>query len=309
MTTAFLYAGQGSQHPGMGKDLYEHCPTFARVYDKIPGALKDLCLNGPADALSATENTQPAMVAFAIGVTTLLAEAGIHPDYTAGLSLGEYSALYAAGVFDEKTAIDLVTYRGKVMADASQGIDVGMAAVMQLDAVTLAAICTKASASGKVFIANLNCPGQIVISGEKAGVDQACQLAKAAGARRCVPLRVSGPFHTPFMKSAGDALAVRFKTTPFHPMRIPVCFNCLGREIHGDERIPDLLERQVQSPVHMEATLCRLAELGVDTWVEIGPGKTLSGFVKKTLKGAHPVSLETREDIAKFIALQKENRL
>lgn len=299
MTIAFLYAGQGAQHVGMGADLYERYPTFAKVFDeaKLPFDLKALCFNGPAEKLNQTAYTQPAMVAFAIGVTNVLREVGIVPDMAAGLSLGEYSALYAAGVWDAATTLDLIAFRGQAMAKASEGLDVGMAAVMNLDRDALAAVCAEAASAGVVEMANFNCPGQVVISGDKAAVDRACELAKAAGARRCVPLAVSGPFHTSFMKPAGDALAQKFRAIPFNEPRIPVLFNTLGDVKPEGVGIPELLEKQVQSPVYLEETIRKMADLGVDTFVEIGPGKALSGFVKKTLRGTKPLRVETADDI------------
>ena len=214
------------------------------------------------------------------GVTAALFDAGIRPDYVAGLSLGEYSALEASGVFAAKAAIELAAYRGAAMASASKGVSSAMTAVLMLDRESLARCCEEAG--GMVRICNYNCPGQIVIGGEADAVARAGELAKAAGARRLLPLRVSGPFHTPLMQPAAKALHERFKTEPFGEMQIPVLFNCLGQE-KGSETIPSLLERQVVSPVMMEDTLRELARLGVDTFVEIGPGTALSGFVRKTL--------------------------
>ena len=260
MKLAVLYAGQGAQHPGMGKEFYESSPAFRAAFDSaaLDFDLHRVCFEDPDGVLNQTEYTQPCMVAFACGVTAVLAEHGVQPAYTAGLSLGEYSALEAAGVFTAKQAIELAAYRGKAMADAAKGIDCGMTAVLGLDRTALSACCEQASALGCVQICNYNCPGQLVIGGEKAAVDKAAELAKAAGARRCLPLKVSGPFHTRLMAPAGDALAERFKTERFREMQIPVLFNCLGREKADADTIPDLLVRQVQSSVYMEDTLRRL---------------------------------------------------
>lgn len=304
MKLAFLYAGQGAQHVGMGRDLYEIYPAFRQVLDSAPVDfdLKPLCFDGPEDQLNDTRYTQPCMVAFAAGVTALLREAGITPDYAAGLSLGEYSALQCAGVFDAKTAISLVAFRGQAMADAVQGRPCGMAAVLGMDRDALKAVCAEASDAGVVECTNFNCPGQIVISGDAAAVDKAGELAKAAGAKRVLPLKVSGPFHTSLMAPAGDALREKFQSVDFGAMEIPVLFNCLGDLKGQADTIPNLLERQVQSSVYLEDTIRRLGELGVDTVVEIGPGRTLSGFVKKTVKGIKCYPVETAQELQAAIA-------
>ena len=298
MKIAFLYAGQGSQHPGMGADLYEAYPEFRAVLDsaEVGFDLKTVSFTDPDGVLNQTEYTQPCMVAFAAGVTAVLAERGITPDYAAGLSLGEYSALQCAGVFTAAQAVSLAAFRGKAMASAAAGRPCGMTAVLGLDREKLLEACQKASDAGVVEIANYNCPGQLVIGGEQAAVDKAAGFAKELGARRCLPLKVSGPFHTSLLAPAGDALRERFRTEAFGEMRIPVLFNCLGREMGPGDTIPALLEKQVQSSVYMEDTIRRLAELGVDTIVEIGPGKALSGFVKKTAPAIKTCAVETCAD-------------
>ena len=311
MKLAFLYAGQGSQHAGMGADLYASSPVFRRVMDEAAAAvdfdLKTTCFEDPEGVINQTQYTQPCMVAFAAGVTAMLAEEGIRPEYAAGLSLGEYSALECAGVLDAKTAVELVAFRGKAMAKASEGLACGMTAVLALDRDRLQACCDEASALGVVQICNYNCPGQLVIGGQKAAVDRAAELAKEAGAKRCLPLKVSGPFHTALMHPAGVALAERFAGVTFAPMRMPVLFNCLGHEKAPADSIADLLVRQVQSSVYLEDTIRRLAELGVDTVVEVGPGRAISGFVKKTVGSAMTcLNIETAEDFAAAVAQLKE---
>ena len=310
MKLAVLYAGQGAQHPGMGKEFYEASPAFRAAFDsaELDFDLHRVCFDDPDGVLNQTEYTQPCMVAFACGVTAVLAEKGVKPAVVAGLSLGEYSALEAAGVFTAKQAVELAAYSGKAMADAAKGIDCGMTAVLNLDRDTLAKCCEEASAEGVVQICNYNCPGQLVIGGEKAAVDNAAERAKQAGARRCIPLKVSGPFHTRLMAPAGDALAKRFETEAFGSMQIPVLFNCLGREKAADDRIPDLLVRQVQSSVYMEDTLRRLGELGVDTILEVGPGNALAGFVKKTLPGVACASVETPAQLDAVLTAWKEEQ-
>lgn len=307
MSIAFLYAGQGSQHPGMGADLYETYPQFRAVLDgaDLDFDVKEVSFQDSQGGLNETRYTQPCMVAFAVGVTQILNHEGIRPDYVAGLSLGEYSALQAAGVFNPQQAISLVAFRGKVMAEAAKGVPCGMTAVLGLDRAKLEQACEQASALGVVCIANYNCPGQLVLGGHQAAVDEAARLAKEMGARRCMPLKVSGPFHTPLLKPAGDALAEKFKGETFGEMQVPVLFNCLGREKGPDDTIPALLERQVQSSVYMEDTIRRLAELGVDTIVEIGPGKVLSGFVRKTTPEIKTYAVETVADIQALVQALK----
>ena len=308
MKLAVLYAGQGAQHPGMGKEFYEAYPAFRTAFDsgELEFDLHKVCFEDPDGVLNQTQYTQPCMVAFACGVTAVLRQKGIRPDYVAGLSLGEYSALEAAGVFTPGQAIRLAAYRGNAMAKAAEGIQCGMTAVLGLDRDALAACCREAETLGCVEICNYNCPGQLVIGGEKAAVDRAAQLAKEAGARRCLPLKVSGPFHTRLMAPAGQALEQRFAAEPFGKMEIPVLFNCLGRE-KADQTIPQLLVKQVQSSVYMEDILRRLGELGVDHILEVGPGTALSGFVKKTLGSAVAcAAVETPEQMEAAVAQWRE---
>ena len=299
MKLAVLYAGQGAQHPGMGKEFYESSPAFRAAFDSaaLDFDLHRVCAEDPDGGLNQTEYTQPCMVAFACGVTAVLAEKGVKPAYLAGLSLGEYSALQAAGVFTAKQAIELTAFRGKAMAEAAKGLDCGMTAVLGLDREKLSACCEQAAETGCVQICNYNCPGQLVIGGEKAAVEKAAALAKDMGARRCLPLKVSGPFHTPLMAPAGDALAEHFKTISFGEPQIPAIFNCLGDVKDDSITIPQLLVRQVQSSVYMEDSLRRMAAIGLDALVEIGPGKALSGVVKKTVPELPVYAVETAAEL------------
>ena len=309
MKLGFLYAGQGNQHPGMGADLYEAFPTFRAVLDsaEVDFDLKEVSFRDSQGVLNQTRYTQPCMVAFAAGLTAVLKERGVVPATAAGLSLGEYSALHAAGVFDAATAVRLVAFRGKAMEEAAAGRESAMTAVLNLDRAPLQAACQQASDLGCVVIANYNCPGQLVIGGEKAAVEKAAALAKEAGARRCLPLKVSGPFHTPLMAPAGDALAKYFRSVDFAQPRIPVIFNCLGDVKDDSVTIQELLVKQVQSSVYMEDSIRRMAALGVDAIVEIGPGKALSGFVKKTVPGMPVVAVETVADVENLVQIVKEN--
>lgn len=307
MKLAFLYAGQGTQHVGMGKDLYEAYPEYRAVLDgvSLDFDLKKLSFEGPEEQLNQTQYTQPCMVAFAAGVTAVLAGRGVRPQAAAGLSLGEYSALECAGVLDAKTAVELVAFRGKAMAKAVRGRPCGMSAVLMLGRGQLEQCCRQAAGLGVVEIANYNCPTQLVIAGDAAAVERAGELALQAGAKRVVPLKVSGPFHTSLMAPAGVALEKRFQTVDFHDMQLPVLFNCKGGPKGPGETIPQLLVRQVQSSVYLEDTIRAMAEMGIDTIAEIGPGKALSAFVKKTDKALKTYNVETAQDIETLCAVWK----
>ncbi|SEK51521.1 [acyl-carrier-protein] S-malonyltransferase [Pseudobutyrivibrio ruminis] len=309
----FVYAGQGSQRVGMGQDFYDKYDCYRETIDNATEVVSkvtdmdvaDISFNGPIEQLSQTAYTQPAMVAFAIGVTKLLKEAGIEADYTCGLSLGEYSALYEAGVVDEATIMELIAKRGKYMTEASQGLNVKMAAVLGMDRETVLECCEKAcevtEGERVVQAANFNCPGQIVISGHSSAVDMASAFLKEAGAKRILPLKVSGPFHTKLMKPAGDKLAQEFKTVDFKEEKTKVVFNCLGREKNQNEEVANLLEKQVQSSVYLEDSIRYMAEAGVDTFVEIGPGKAISKFITKTVDNAKVYSIDTVDDFENIV--------
>lgn len=286
MSIAFLYAGQGSQVLGMGRDLFEKHPVFQEIIEKVDpdSSYRQFMFGEDLEALSATEHTQPCMVAFAVAMTALLKEKGISPVMTAGLSLGEYSALACSGVFSSKQAVELVAYRGKVMSEGVQGISSGMVAVLGLEAELLEKACEQASSLGVVEIANYNCPGQLVMGGETAALEEASKIAKELGAKRCLPLKVSGPFHTSLLASAGEKLKERFLTEEFGTLGIPVVFNATGQELQAQENIPDMLVKQVQSSVYFQSSVEYMLSQGVDTFVEIGPGAVLSGFVKKIVK-------------------------
>lgn len=304
MRLGFLYAGQGTQHPGMGADLYEAYPAFREVLDRAAAEvdfdLKTVCFQDPDGVLTQTRYTQPCMVAFAAALTAVLREKGIVPSAVSGLSLGEYSALHAAGVFDAGTAVRLVAFRGKAMEEAAAGRESAMVAVLNLDEDALQDACGAALDLGLAAIANYNCPGQLVIGGDKAAVEKAAALAKEKGARRCLPLKVSGPFHTALMAPAGEALREYFKGVAFQEPQIPVYFNCLGGAPAGGKTdIPQLLIRQVQSSVYMEQCIRSMCSgpIGVDALVEIGPGKALSGFARKTVPETAVCAVETAADV------------
>ncbi len=286
MSIAFLYAGQGSQCAGMGKDLYESEELFKNVIDRAdPGFdLKQIMFEADLETLSETRYTQPALAAFAAGVTAILYEKNIRPSYVAGLSLGEYSALHAAGVFDADTLIRLTAFRGRKMQEAAERTDGVMSAILGLPAEKVEEICKKASSVGTVEVANYNTAVQTVIGGDRNAVEAAEALAKEAGAKRCMRLKVSSAFHTSYMDPASEALEMYFRKLVFHPMQIPVIFNTLAQPLADtqEEQIKSILVKQVKSGVRMKQTIEYLAAQGIDTIVEIGPGKALSGFVKKT---------------------------
>lgn len=301
MKLGFFYAGQGSQHAGMGEDLYGAFPAFRAVLDEglaqVDFDWKTVMFQNEQSLLDQTRYTQPCMVAFAAGLTAVLAERGVVPSVAAGLSLGEYSALHAAGVFDANTAIGLAAFRGQAMEQAAEGHPSAMSAVLGADRQTLQSACDDAGDAGCVVIANYNCPGQLVIGGDREAVAKAEKLALERGARRCLPLRVSGPFHTPLMAPAGAALKEHFQNIRFDEPKIPVIFNCLGDLMGPQDNIPELLVRQVQSSVYLEDSIRKMTEMGVDAIVEIGPGKVLSGFVKKTVPGFPVCSVETVQEV------------
>ena len=304
MNLAFVYAGQGSQHAGMERDFYQEFPLYREVIDNldVDFDLKQISFEGPEEVLTRTEYTQPCMVAFAAGVSALLQEEGLTPQMAAGLSLGEYSALQAAGVFDAQTAVNLAAFRGQAMEEAVRDIPCGMTAVLGLEREKLQEICQQASALGVVSIANYNCPMQLVIGGALPAVEEASRLALEAGAKRCVPLKVSGPFHTALMDSAAEKLHEEFQDAEFGDMNFPVIFNATARPLGNDETLPELLEKQVHQSVLFEDTVRYMAEQGIDTVVEIGPGKALSGFIRKTVKGIKTYAIEDAESFRQTVA-------
>ena len=301
MKHAYVFPGQGAQAVGMGKDLYDNVPAARELFEKANEILgfriTDIMFAGTDEELRQTRVTQPAVFLHSVIMAKALA--------VAGHSLGEFSALVVAGALSFEDGLKLVSKRAMAMQAACEAQPGTMAAILGLDDKTVEEIC--ASIDGVVVAANYNCPGQLVIGGEKAAVEQAAALAKEAGARRCIPLKVSGPFHTRLMHPAGDALAKRFEAEHFGEMETPVLFNCLGHEKAESDTIPALLEKQVQSSVYMEDTLRRLGELGVTDILEVGPGKALSGFVKKTLgTDVRCTAVETAEELEAFLTGWKE---
>jgi len=305
MKLAFLYAGQGSQKEHMGEDIYHAYPQIRTKLESSHAGfdLKEMCFHAPLATLSQTRYTQPCMAAFAAAVTDLLYERGLTPDYTAGLSLGEYSALYAAGVFDADTLIDILAFRGQVMDSTTRHMQTKMLAVLGLseDRVREAVAEAQKKELGIVACANFNCKGQTVIGGEVPAVDAAAEICTAYGARRCLPLNVSAPFHTPLMEEAARLMGEKLATVTCAQMNVPVVFNTTADTLQGGQTVQQLLQTQVKAPVLFERSILKLAELGVDTVVEIGPGTALSGFVRKTAPHIRTFAIEDVESFEKTV--------
>jgi len=299
----FVYAGQGSQVVGMGKSFYDNYQIAKDVFDNIDLDIdvKKMCFEGPIEELSKTSNTQPCMVTVAIIATRLLKENGIVPDYVAGLSLGEYSALNAAGVLTDNDAIDLVRFRGQAMERAAAGIESKMFAIIGLDRELLNEAVNEAKDLGFVAIANYNCPGQLVIAGEVDAVTKASELALEKGARRAIPLNTSGPFHTELLAPASKELKEKFTTVTFNEMQIPVVFNSSAKELEPGTSIAKMLEKQVMSSVYFEDSIRYMISKGVDTIIEIGPGKVLSGFIRKIDKSIKTYQVEDQASLEKTL--------
>lgn len=301
MKTVFVFPGQGSQKAGMGKDLYDNFEASRKIFDEANDALgfdlKKLCFEGPDEKLKLTDIAQPAILAVSIAAFEAL---GKMPDMTAGHSLGEYSALVCAGVIEFKDAISLVNKRGKFMQEAVPVGEGSMAAVLGLDRERLMEALNKASSSGTVEAANFNSPGQIVISGSAKGVEEAGRLCKEAGAKRVMPLAVSAPFHCSLMKPAADKLASELKNVPFKDARIPVVANVTARPETSGKEIKELLIKQVTGSVLWEDSVRWMAEQGAGRFVEIGPGKVLTGLIKKTVENATIYNIEDSASLKEF---------
>jgi [acyl-carrier-protein] S-malonyltransferase len=284
MKTAFLFPGQGSQYPGMGKTLSERFTiawqTFQEADEALGFPLSKLCFEGPAEALQLTENTQPALLTVSIAAFRVLQEQSLKPDYVAGHSLGEYSALVAAGALDFADAVRLVRKRGQYMqAAVPPGIG-AMAALLKLPEGKLDSVLAEAAQGEVVSAANLNSPDQIVIAGHSAAVHRAVDLAKAAGARRAVLLQVSAPFHCSLMKPAQEQLSIDLNATEFRNLTVPLVNNWQANVIHTDAEARDGLYQQVPNPVRWAESIRRLASEGVTRFVEVGAGGVLTGLLR-----------------------------
>lgn len=301
MKTAFIFSGQGAQYAGMGKELYDNFDCVKKVFDKADSVLDfkvtDMCF-GEDERLNETEYTQPALLTMSYAIAKLMEEKGLKADYAAGLSLGEYSAHTASGTMSFEDAVKLVRKRGKFMTEAVPKGEGAMCAVLNLGADKIQEVCDEVSDIGRCMIANYNAPGQIVIAGDKNAVEKASEAVVEKGAKRAVMLNVSGPFHTSLLKPAAEKLSEELKSVELNDMNIPVITNLTAEVVKDKSEVKDILVKQVMNPVRWEQSVKKMIELGVDTFVEIGPGKTLSSFVKKAAKevGAD-VSIYNVEDM------------
>lgn len=304
--TAFIFPGQGSQYVGMGKEFYENLPICREVYDlasEVTGLdLPKLCFM-ENEQIHQTEYTQICMLATEVAIYMALEQNGYQPDVTAGLSLGEYGALVASGVMTAEEAFEVVRKRGIYM---QQAVPTGgaMAAVLGLDGEKIEQICeqTEEQMQLAVSVANYNCPGQIVISGKAEAVQTAGEACKEAGAKRVVPLKVSGPFHSKLLTDAGKQLREALDKVEIRENFVPYIANVTADYVTEQSQVKPLLECQIYSPVRWQQTIERMLTDGVDEFVELGPGKTLSGFIKKINRNVKVCNIDKMEDFVRFVA-------
>ena len=302
--TAFIYPGQGAQKAGMGADFYERSETARAIFDqageKLGLDMKALCFE-ENEKLDLTEYTQAALVTTCLAMTRVAKERGLKPDITAGLSLGEYSAIAAAGGMADLDAVRLVRKRGILMQNTVPAGEGGMCAVMGMEASKIEEVLEEMDGeeAGNVTVANYNCPGQIVITGKTSAVEAAAERLKAAGAKRAMMLNVSGPFHSPLLVPAGEELAKELETVTLHPLDIPYVTNVTAEKVEDIGMIRELLTKQVSSPVRWMQSMEAMIREGVDIFVEIGPGKTLAGFMKKISRDVKVYNIAVWEDVEK----------
>ncbi|MCS7459498.1 ACP S-malonyltransferase [Paenibacillus doosanensis] len=302
---AFVFPGQGAQAVGMGKDIYESDPAAKSIFDRADAALgyalSSIIFEGPDTELKITYHTQPALLTASVAFLELFKNKGIRPDYVAGHSLGEYSALVAAGVLSFEDAVRTVRARGEFMEQAVPSGQGAMAAVLGGEREALRQLCEDVSREvGVVELANMNCPGQIVISGSKEGVQAIVERGKEIGAKRVIPLEVSGPFHSSLMKSASERLADVLAGIPMENAAVPVVANVTARPVQQPDEIRQLLVDQVHSSVLWEDSVAWLIAQGVDVFVEIGSGTVLAGLIKKIDRSVKVYSINSKEALEQF---------
>jgi [acyl-carrier-protein] S-malonyltransferase len=309
---AFLFPGQGSQAVGMGRSLAEAVPQSKAVFETadrtLGSSLSSLCFQGPEDDLKLTENTQPALLATSVAALKAMESRGIKAEGVAGHSLGEYSALVAAGALSFEDAVRTVRLRGRYMQEAVPPEKGAMAAILMLDAVKVDEACREAAQGEIVSAANLNCPGQIVISGDAGAVDRAIAACAARGAKRAIRLAVSAPFHCALMKPAEQRLQADLQALSFSAAAIPVYRNIDGAPAKAAEALRDGLVRQVSLPVQWQRTIETMSADGFDTFVEVGSGTVVSGLVRKTLKGARVLNVEDPVSLEKTVQALQETQ-
>lgn len=308
MKIVFMFSGQGSQYKGMGRELYDNFECAKNIFDIADKALgfsiSEMCFNNESE-LNLTENTQPAILTMSIAALKVLEEKGVKASFTAGLSLGEYCAYVASGAMEFSEAVKLVKQRGKFMSEAVPAGQGGMYAVMGLSKQEVELCCKEAQAFGYVAPTNYNAPGQIVIAGISQAADKAAEISREKGAKMAVKLNVSGPFHTKLLKPASEKLALELEKVNISEMKIPVVTNVTGDIVENYEDIKPLLIKQVMSPVMWEQSMNKLIEMGADTFIEIGPGKALSGFAKRISKDITILNVEDIKSLEKTLAKLK----
>lgn len=306
MRTVFMFSGQGAQYAGMGKDLYKNHSVAKEIFDRADEVLgysiKDICFNDE-EKLCETEFAQPAILTMSIAAMKVLEEQGVRAEMTAGLSLGEYSAYVASGAMDFEEAVALVQKRGKFMAEAVPSGEGAMYAIIGLDTALVEEACKEAvdMGLGLAIPANYNAPGQIVIAGATEAVAMAAKLAKERGAKLAVKLKVSGPFHTSMLQPAAEKLSIELKKMHIKPMNIPVFTNVDAALVESEEQIVPILEKQIVSPVRFSDIVEKMHAKGADAFIELGPGKSLCGFVKRTVKGVTILNVEDCASLDKTV--------
>jgi [acyl-carrier-protein] S-malonyltransferase len=301
MKTAFVFPGQGAQYAGMGREVSEKFPVARRVFDEADASLEfrlsRLCFEGPEEELKLTENTQPAILATSTALFRILEDKGIRPDFVAGHSLGEYSALVAAGALKLGDAAPLVRRRGRYMQEATPVGEGAMAALLGLDLRAVQGVCERAAQGQIVSPANLNSPGQIVIAGNREAVERAVDIAKNAGAKRAILLQVSAPFHCALLKPAEDRLVIDLDKTSFSDLNCSLVTNVDAEPIRTGEEARRALKRQVSRPVRWEESVRRLLDEGVRTFVEVGPGRVLLGLIKSIDNSVTMLNVEDEKSV------------